>query len=90
MKIYFISKFSREAVQKYMQGMDKNIETPNEIHAEIDWFILAKFVSGIILYYYIVVYTTMYNLCNMLQVSFVVETLFCLVVSVLLSELICT
>lgn len=90
MKIHFISKFSREAVQKYMQGMDKNIETPNEIHAEIDWFILAKFVSGIILYYYIVVYTTMYNLCNMLQVSFVVETLFCLVVSVLLSELICT
>lgn len=90
MKIHFISKFSREAVQKYMQGMDKNIETPNEIHAEIDWFILTKFVSGIILYYYIVVYTTMYNLCNMLQVSFVVETLFCVVVSVLLSELICT
>lgn len=57
--------------------MDKNMETPREMHAWIEMFILVKFVGDAVVF---VQYHYLYNLRNTLQASFVVETVFCAVV----------
>jgi hypothetical protein len=54
--------------------MDKNTETPREMHAWIDVFILATFVGDAVVS---VQYHYLYNHRNTLQAPFVVETVFC-------------
>jgi hypothetical protein len=58
--------------------MDKNMETPREMHAWIDVFILATFVGDAVVS---AIYHYPYNLHNTLQAPFVVETVFCAVFS---------
>ena len=58
----------------YIIYYDKNMETPREMHAWIEVFILATFVGHAVVsaqHHYL------YNLRNTLQASFVVETVFC-------------
>jgi hypothetical protein len=56
--------------------MDKNMETPREMRAWIDVFILATFVGDAVVS---VQYHYLYNLRNTLQAPVVVKTAFCAV-----------
>jgi hypothetical protein len=70
------------AVSYKIQGMDKNMETPREMHVWIEVFILATFVGDFVSaqYHYL------YNLRNTLQASFVVETVYILIIHLIKQE----